>query len=81
MRIAFVHTPMATVPVPERQGFWRHFDIQYHSAHPGLRHMQRSLWELPHWILWLGGVLDAHGSATWTCSTSTAEATCSTAAR
>jgi anaerobic magnesium-protoporphyrin IX monomethyl ester cyclase len=61
MHIAFVHTPMATLPVPERQLFWRNFDIQYHAAHPGLRHMKNNLWELPHWMHWLGGVLVEHG--------------------
>ncbi|MBQ1076382.1 B12-binding domain-containing radical SAM protein [Micromonospora sp. C31] len=52
---------MSTVPVPQRKLFWRNFDVQYHSVHPGLRHMKRNMWELPHWMLWLGGVLDAHG--------------------
>ncbi|HMH58831.1 MAG TPA: radical SAM protein [Galbitalea sp.] len=61
MRVVFVHTPMATVPVPERRRFWRNFDIQYHSTHPELRHMKRVLWELPHWMHWLGGVLEAAG--------------------
>ncbi|WP_431886173.1 hypothetical protein [Micromonospora wenchangensis] len=23
--------------------------------------MKRSAWELPYWVLWLGGVLEAHG--------------------
>lgn len=61
MDITFVHTPMATLPVPERQFFWRNFDVQYHSAHPGLRHMKNNLWELPHWMTWLGGVLANEG--------------------
>ncbi|HEY0098820.1 MAG TPA: hypothetical protein VGB76_07690 [Pyrinomonadaceae bacterium] len=52
---------MATLPVPERQLFWRNFDIQYHAAHPGLRHMKNNLWELPHWMHWLGGVLVHEG--------------------
>ncbi|OWV11565.1 radical SAM protein [Micromonospora wenchangensis] len=52
---------MSTVPVPQRRLFWRNFDIQYHSVHPNLRHMKRNMWELPHWALWLGGVLEAHG--------------------
>ena len=63
MHITFVHTPMATLPVPERQNFWRNFDVQYHSAHPGLRHMKNNLWELPHWMHWLGGVLAHEGFA------------------
>ncbi|HWP44618.1 MAG TPA: radical SAM protein, partial [Blastocatellia bacterium] len=61
MHIAFVHTPMATLPVPERQNFWRNFDIRYHAAHPGLRHMKNNLWELPHWMTWLAGVLVHEG--------------------
>jgi radical SAM superfamily enzyme YgiQ (UPF0313 family) len=59
MRIVFVHTPMSTVPVAQRADFWRNFDIQYHSVHPGLRHMKRNMWELPHWMTWLAGVLAA----------------------
>lgn len=57
VHIVFVHTPMATVSVPEREAFWRNFDIRYHSAHPGLRHMKNVLWELPHWMTWLAGEL------------------------
>jgi anaerobic magnesium-protoporphyrin IX monomethyl ester cyclase len=60
MRIVFVHTPMSTVAVEQRASFWRNFDIQYHSTHPGLRHMKRIMWELPHWMTWLAGVLVAH---------------------
>jgi anaerobic magnesium-protoporphyrin IX monomethyl ester cyclase len=61
MNITFVHTPMAAITVPERELFWRNFDIKYHAAHPGLRHMVNNLWELPHWMHWLGGVLVAEG--------------------
>jgi anaerobic magnesium-protoporphyrin IX monomethyl ester cyclase len=61
MQIIFVHTPMFTVPVDQRRLFWRNFDVQYHAAHPGLRHMRRNMWELPHWMHWLAGVLVAHG--------------------
>jgi radical SAM superfamily enzyme YgiQ (UPF0313 family) len=61
MRIVFVHTPVAALSVPERLEFWRNFDIQYHAAHPGLRHMRNCLWELPHWMHWLAGVLVAEG--------------------
>lgn len=61
MDITFVHTPMAAFTVPERELFWRNFDIQYHAAHPGLGHMENNLWELPHWMNWLGGVLTAEG--------------------
>lgn len=61
MNIKFVHTPMSSVPVPERENFWRNFDIQYHAAHPGLRHMENNMWELPHWMHWLGGSLMHEG--------------------
>lgn len=61
LRIVFVHTPMATLKVDERQTFWRNFDLRYHGTHPGLRHMRRVLWELPHWMTWLAGVLNHHG--------------------
>ncbi|AVE36525.1 TPA: radical SAM protein [Pseudomonas aeruginosa] len=57
MHIVFVHTPMATVSIPEREVFWRNFDIRYHATHPGLRQMKNVLWELPHWMTWLAGVL------------------------
>lgn len=59
MHIVFVHTPMATVPVAEREPFWNAFDIRYATAHPGLRPMKNVLWELPHWMHWLAGVLIA----------------------
>ncbi|BAG17402.1 radical SAM protein [Streptomyces sp. SID4928] len=52
---------MSTVPVAQRKDFWRNFDIQYHATHPGLRHMKNNMWELPHWMHWLGGVLVEHG--------------------
>lgn len=61
MRIVYVHTPMAMIPIPEREVFWSSFDRRYHQAHPDLRHMDGVLWELPHWMHWLGGVLDAWG--------------------
>src|SRR5262245_11666385 len=54
---------MSTIPISQRREFWQNFDIQYHAAHPGLRHMRRNMWELPHWMHWLGGVLVAHGYA------------------
>src|ERR1041385_610644 len=54
---------MPAFPVPERELFWRNFDIQYHGAHPGLRHMNGSMWELPHWMHWLAGVLIDDGFA------------------
>lgn len=61
MKITFVHTPMPAHSVPERELFWRNFDIQYHAAHPALRHMVGNLWELPHWMHWLAGVLIREG--------------------
>lgn len=62
MRIAFVHTPMSTVEVPERETYWRGFDLQYHGAYPGMHHMEDPvMWELPHWVTWMGGVLEEAG--------------------
>jgi hypothetical protein len=58
-RIVFVHTPMATLKIDEREEYWRNFDRSYHACHPGLRHMHRNIWELPHWMTWLAGVLEA----------------------
>lgn len=52
---------MSSVSVAERKQFWQNFDIRYHATHPGLRHMERDLWELPHWMTWLAGVLDSEG--------------------
>lgn len=62
MYITFVHTPMPLIEVPEMKLFWRNFDVQYHGAHPGLRHMKNVLWELPHWMHWLAGILQHEGS-------------------
>ncbi|WP_158566786.1 B12-binding domain-containing radical SAM protein [Actinomadura craniellae] len=31
------------------------------KAHPGFRPLRKTLWELPHWILWLAGVLENAG--------------------
>src|SRR5262249_24213947 len=45
----------------QRRTFWRNFDIRYHATHRGLRHMRKNLWELPHWMTWLAGVLVHHG--------------------
>jgi anaerobic magnesium-protoporphyrin IX monomethyl ester cyclase len=61
LHIVFVHTPMSTVAISQRKAFWRNFDLRYHATHPGLRHMDNVLWELPHWMLWLGGVLEHAG--------------------
>jgi radical SAM superfamily enzyme YgiQ (UPF0313 family) len=61
LRIAFVHTPMAAVIVPERRLFWRNFDARYQRVHPGLRQMRKPLFELPHWMPWLAGVLVHNG--------------------
>src|SRR5690349_450245 len=61
MHLVFVHTPMSSVSIAERKIFWQNFDIRYHATHPGLRHMERNLWELPHWMTWLAGVLEHEG--------------------
>jgi anaerobic magnesium-protoporphyrin IX monomethyl ester cyclase len=61
MKIVFVHSPMPRVVLPERQEYWRAFDIRYHASHPNLRIMQEVMWELPHWMHWLAGVLRDRG--------------------
>jgi anaerobic magnesium-protoporphyrin IX monomethyl ester cyclase len=66
MHVVFVHTPMATLELAPRENFWREFDARYHAAHPGLRHMENVLWELPHWMHWLAGVLVDQGIASIT---------------
>ena len=61
MKIYFVHTPMAVFALPEREQFWKNFDRQYYPVHPGLQPMREPMWELPHWMLWLAGVLIENG--------------------
>jgi len=61
LRVAFVHTPMAALIVPERRLYWRNFDARYHGAHPGLRQMRTPRWMLPQWMDSLAGVLVRDG--------------------
>lgn len=57
----FVHTPMASVEVQGRERFWTEFDKRYYAVHPGLKPANAGIWELPHWMPWLAGVLQAEG--------------------
>jgi anaerobic magnesium-protoporphyrin IX monomethyl ester cyclase len=59
LRICFVHTPMSSVTISGRDKFWFNFDMRYYAVHPGLKLANASIWELPHWMTWLGGVLKA----------------------
>jgi hypothetical protein len=59
LRVCFVHTPMSSVTIPGRDEFWFNFDKRYYAVHPGLKLAEASIWELPHWMTWLGGVLKA----------------------
>lgn len=52
---------MPRLRVEERQTFWRNFDRRYYAVHPNLRPMRKVLWEIPHWVTWLGGVLAQEG--------------------
>lgn len=61
LRICFVHTPMSSVVVPKREEFWRNFDRRYYAVHPNLKPADAGIWELPHWMPWLGGVLQSTG--------------------
>ena len=61
MKICFVHTPMSTIDLPEREGYWRTFDRRYHASHIGLTEMRYPMWELPHWTTWLAGTLIEKG--------------------
>lgn len=61
MHIIFVHTPMAHRRVPGRRLFWHNFDLRYYATHLNATPMENYLWELPHWITWLGGVLEQNG--------------------
>jgi len=61
LKICFVHTPMSSVVVPKRESFWYNFDKRYYAVHPNLKPADAGIWELPHWMTWLGGVLQASG--------------------
>lgn len=61
LRITFVHTPMNNIEVENRNKFWEAFDKRYYSCHPEQRPAKGNLYELPHWMTWLGGVLVDQG--------------------
>ncbi|MFI5525177.1 B12-binding domain-containing radical SAM protein [Streptomyces platensis] len=61
MHIAFVHTPIPLRNVENRGDYWRNFDTRYIASHPNVRPMRKVLWELPHWVPWLAGVLEQAG--------------------
>ncbi|MEM7533627.1 MAG: radical SAM protein [Chloroflexota bacterium] len=61
MHIIFIHTPMPHRIVPERGRYWANFDERYYDFHPYARPLKKYLWELPHWVTWLGGVLYDQG--------------------
>ncbi len=61
MHIVFVHTPVPHRRVEGRRRYWQTFDKRYYALHPNARLMKRFLFELPHWITWLGGVLAHEG--------------------
>ena len=61
MHIIFIHTPMPHRTVPERGRYWANFDERYYDFHPYARPLKKYLWELPHWVTWLGGVLYDQG--------------------
>lgn len=61
MHIIFVHTPIPLRSIEGRQEYWYNFDKRYYAAHPKARLMKKFMWELPHWMTWLGGVLEYEG--------------------
>jgi anaerobic magnesium-protoporphyrin IX monomethyl ester cyclase len=61
VHIAFVHIPIPLRNVENRGAYWRSFDKRYLAAHPNVRPMRKVLWELPHWVPWLAGVLEDAG--------------------
>jgi radical SAM superfamily enzyme YgiQ (UPF0313 family) len=61
MDIVFVHSPVRIREVPNRKQYWDAFDDVYGAAHPSFRPLRRLMWELPHWIPWLAGVLGSYG--------------------
>jgi len=52
---------MSSSDAPGRDIFWRNFDRRYYAVHSELKPADASIWELPHWITWLGGVLEDAG--------------------
>src|SRR5258708_33341621 len=52
---------MAHRRVPGRRLFWHNFDLRYYATHLKAKPMESYLWELPHWVTWLGGVLEQSG--------------------
>lgn len=61
MHIAFIHTPMPLLEIDGRYNFWHNFDMRYYAVHPASKLMKESIWELPQWMIWLGGVLFQEG--------------------
>lgn len=61
LKICFVHTPMCAVENKAKDKFWRNFDIRYYMMHPESKPVDASIWELPHWVPWLAGVIRDHG--------------------
>lgn len=61
MRIVFVHTPIPLRRVDGMGTYWDNFDVRYKAVHPEIHPMRRALFELPHWVTWLAGVLVAEG--------------------
>lgn len=61
MKICFVHTPMSHIHIPGRNEFWSNFDKRYLATHARSVPMKKFMWEIPQWIPWLAGVLDANG--------------------
>lgn len=52
---------MSSVDLECRRDFWFNFDVRYYGSHPEQKPVDASIWELPHWCTWLGGVLAAEG--------------------
>lgn len=61
MRTCFVHVPIPLRKVENRQRYWENFDRRYKSVHPVMKPMRKALFELPHWVPWLAGVVRAAG--------------------
>jgi anaerobic magnesium-protoporphyrin IX monomethyl ester cyclase len=61
LKICFVHTPMCSVENEAKKSFWEAFDRRYYMVHPHSKPVDASIWELPHWIPWLAGVLRDEG--------------------
>lgn len=63
MRVVFVDTPIPTAAFMSggvcQSRYWDAFNTRYGEAHANALGADSGIWELPHWMPWLAGVLRA----------------------